>query len=519
MNKKLKATPLTEELIDSFPAVDPHVHVPGTISPRTAWDLGIRNKLITVKIKDDPEHPDHGKWVLEDGPNKLGKTDPVKKYSRLFCSHGPKGALPLQFSKNGTPRNLDYDYDCIKGDDEKHDTFKGFDAIQGTTQGHRHRPGGIQNEDDYRFVMQRFLESCLAQNIRYVEPSQNITIAEVLYPDLGAKEARMKFFQLAKELVDEFAKKGVTLRFTHCANKTGAANVSKSLKVRTHEWADWLAEANAQVPGVFVGLTTAGHEKMEIEAGGPRAMVDGYQRVADMGMGCEGHYGEGAGVEHMMKAMDLLPQGTRFAHGIQVIESQDAIDMVRKTGLPLVMAPYINLSLGGVIHYKDGKPHHKLHHDPKTGRPIVDSSGKPMRVEGIENHYIESLEDHPIWPLMREHGLAIGLMSDDPQQGGIDYKDQVKLLAGIGSPRNGINPVCKPDFKPLTAEELTLCNLNALQAAFCEPEVKKQLANNIREWAKQHAIEVNHPLLDTKQTGWKQALAPSARGSGTPHLS
>lgn len=483
-----KHTKLTEEMIDSFPAVDPHVHVPGTISPQTAWDLGIRNKLITVKKIDDPNHPEFGKWVLEDGPNTLGPTDPVKKYSRLFCSRGPKGPLQLQFNSDGTPRQLDYDYDCVKGTDEKHDTFKGFDAIQGTTQGHRHRPGGMQNEDDYRFVMRRYLESCLKQNIHYAEPSQNITIAEVLYPELEAKEARSKFFRLAKEIVDEFAAAGVTLRFTHCANKTGAANIGKNLKSRAHEWADWLSEAKAQVPGVFVGLTTAGHEKMEIESGGPRAMVEGYQRVADMGLGCEGHYGEGAGVEHMMKAMDLLPKETRFAHGYQVIESQHAIDEVINRAQPLIMSPCININLGGVVHYKDGKPHHKLHHDPKTGRPKLDANGKPLRIENIENHYIESLEDHPFWTLMRNHHLPIGLMSDDPEQGGISYKAQAKQLAGI-------TYSFTKGFQPLTAEELVTCNLNAVQVAFCEPAVKTQLVETIRVWMKENHIEVQHPLL------------------------
>lgn len=505
----MAATSLTEAMIDSFPAVDPHVHVPGTISPMTAWELGLRNKLITVRRVDNQKDPEYGKWVVEDGPNKLGGTDPIKKYSRLFCSRGPKGALPIQFNNDGTPRDLDYDYDCVKGADEKHDTFKGFDAIQGTTQGHRHRPGGIQTEDDYRFVMEQFLASCLKQNIRYVEPSQNITIAEVLYPEDDPKEARSKFFTLAKELVDLFAANAVVLRFTHCANKTGAANVGKSLRARTLEWADWLEEAKAQVPGVFVGLTTAGHEKMEIEAGGPRAMVEGYQRVAKMGLGCEGHYGEGAGVEHMMKAMDLLPEGTRFAHGIQVIESQDAIHEVGRRGQPLIMAPYINLALGGVIHYKDGKPHHKLQRDPTTAKLMLDqTTGKPLRVDGIENHYITSLEDHPIWTLMREHHLPIGLMSDDPQQGGIDYKDQVKLLAGIGRPRNGIAPVDPERVPPLTAEELVTCNLNAVQVAFCAPEVKEQLVANIRTWTNEHNIIVEHPLFaPPPETGWRRALS------------
>ncbi len=68
--------------------------------------------------------------------------------------------------------------------------------------------------------MERYLESCLAQNIRYTQTSQNITIAQVLYPDAEPKAARARFFHLCREIIDEFERRGVFLRFYHCANKT-----------------------------------------------------------------------------------------------------------------------------------------------------------------------------------------------------------------------------------------------------------------------------------------------------------
>lgn len=519
MEHEKHATALTREMIDSFPAIDPHVHVPGTISPQTAWELGLRNQLIHMQKIDDPTQPDYGKWEVKDGPNRIGPRDPVGKYSRLFIGHGNH---PLEFDEHGKPINLDYNYFCIP---DRQDVFSGFDAIQGTTQGHRHAPGGIQNEDDYRFVMKQYLQSCLDQNIRYTEPSQNISISEiVLYPDLPPDEARKKFFHLAKEIVDDFAKAGVVLRFTHCANKTGVAGVGKPLSERTNDWADWLQDAKETVPGVFVGMTSAGHEKREIEVGGPRAMVNGYQRVVDMGLGVEGHYGEGAGVEHAMKAWELLPNETRFAHMFQILESLDAIRKVRESGKPIIMSPAINIRLGGILHYtgegEDRKITHKLQRDPETGglvfdiKTIIDPETKeertikiPRRVAGIKNHDIENLEEHPIWELMRKHHVPIGLMSDDPQQGGIDYKDQAYLLAGFPVKHVAIKPIPKEGFthidrdgnkehySPLTAEELTLCNLNALEVAFCEPEVKKQLAHEIAAWAKEHDIHVEHSLL------------------------
>ncbi len=498
-------TALTEEMIASFPAVDPHVHVPGTISPKTAWDLGLRNGLIHMEKQE-------GKWRVVDGPNRIGSTDPVQYYSHLFTS---KGGHELTYDREGNPLDLDYNYACLG---EGHDKFQGFDAIQGTTQGHRHRPGGIENEDDYRFVMQRYLESCLAQNLIYVEPSQNITIAQVLYPDLEPKEARKKFFHLAQEITEEFAAKGVTLRFTHCANKTGAANVPGSLKQRAGEWVDWLAEAQAEVPGVFVGMTTAGHEGLEIKSGGPDAMSEAYLRLPALGMRGEGHYGEGAGVEHLDRALERLHLD-RLAHSVQMIESPEVIQKIHDRNIPVVMMPYINLSLGTTVHLKDGTPHTKYDLDKVSREEIRNTDLQKLselpRDAGVEKVYIQKFERHPFFTLLRDHHLPIAIASDDPQQGGIDYKDQIRLLAGFDVEDIDRRPVQRRGFQPLTAEELVICNLNAVHAAFCEEPVKQQLVEKIAEWAKMHHIKVEHPLLPPEQKqGWSariQHYAPTGK--------
>ena len=462
--QRMPFTPLTEAMVASFPAIDIHVHVPGTISPRTAWELGVRNGLLTV-YKDAS-----GNFAFRDGPNRIGASDPVKHYSNIFCS---KGGFALNLDASGVPIDIDYNYACLG---EGHDTFSGFDAIQGTTQGHRHRPGGIQTEDDYRFVLTRYLESCLAQNIRYTEASQNITIAQVLYPTLAPKEGRRRFFLLCQEMVALFAARGVILRFYHCANKTVKANVKETLATRAAEWVSWLEEAKECVPGVFVGMTTAGHEESEIESGGPEAMAQAYHHVAAMGLGVEGHYGEGVGVEHMLKAMHCLPASTRYAHGIQLVESGEALELVRVRGIPLIMMPCINIALGSLIHYQNGTPSPKFEADGKTRR------------KGVIKKHIRTLEEHPLFTLLREENLAIALASDDPEQAGVSYKAQVRALAGLSYR-------FPSGFMPLSAEELTLCNLNAIAAAFCPKDIKALLASDIARWMNTHSIRVTHALL------------------------
>ncbi|MEJ0010618.1 MAG: hypothetical protein WDN72_09100 [Alphaproteobacteria bacterium] len=88
---------------------------------------------------------------------------------------------------------------------------------------------------------------------------------------------------------------------------------------------------------------------------------------------------------------------------------------------------------------------------------------------------------------MRDHGLPIALSSDDPEQGGIGYKAQVKELAGL-------TYKFPEGFRPLTAEELALCNLNAVTAAFCGPEVKQRLVRDLAAWMARHRIAVEHRL-------------------------
>jgi adenosine deaminase len=238
---------------------------------------------------------------------------------------------------------------------------------------------------------------------------------------------------------------------------------------------DWLAQAVAEVPGVFVGMTTAGHEGMEIKSGGPEAMAEAYHRLRPLGLRGEGHYGEGAGVEHLDTALECLALD-RLAHAVQMIESTAVIEKIRTRDIPVIMMPYINLSLGTTVHLKNGTPNSKYLAGTKTRDPEVVKT------------YLKTYEEHPFFTLLRTYHLPIALASDDPQQGGIDYKDQVKLLAGITYD-------FAPGFQPLSAEELVICNLNAVHAAFCEPAVKAALIGHITQWMHAQTITVAHPLL------------------------
>ena len=71
---------LTKNMIDELPICDIHVHLPGVISPQIAWDLGVRNKFISV-IKEK-----NGKYVYSSGPLSLSVLDPHEHYIDIFKS-------------------------------------------------------------------------------------------------------------------------------------------------------------------------------------------------------------------------------------------------------------------------------------------------------------------------------------------------------------------------------------------------------------------------------------------------
>ncbi len=453
-------TPLTETMIDECPAIDIHVHAQGTISPQTAWELGLCNKLITVSQQAD------GTWQLQDGPLHIGKGDPAKRYSNIFCS---RGGFEISLDENGAPIDLAYNYNCV-GDG--HDKFTGFDAVMATVQGHRHPPGGLQTEEDYRFIMERYLQSCVRQNVRYTEALQNIHIAHVLRPDLPPKEARAQFFRLCRDIVKQFAQQNVHLRFHHCPNKTSKSNLPGALAERSLEWPEWLKEANSIAPNVFVALNSAGHEEQERLDGGPFAMKKAYENAKNAGFGCEAHAGEGIGVEHMLDTMQCLPV-TRIAHGVQVIESQAAINEVLGRGITLIMMPYINVTLGAPLHVKETTQGEIPHAKMQDG----------MRDPSVHTKHILDLTKHPIFTLMRDHSVPIALATDNPEMGGMTYKEQVKLLAGFGSN-------FPSGFLPLSAEELALCNMHALKAAFCSRGVKEELAQALLSWMTKYNIKI-----------------------------
>ena len=339
-----------------------------------------------------------------------------------------------------------------------------------TVQGHRNPPGGIQTEEDLRFVLMEYLNDCIEQKIVYVELQQNIRIAYQIYSSDEPEIARKKLYDLFYDIICEFEKSSITLRFLHCFNKTQSACLSISAHDRAMEAGLWLEEAAIYRPGVFVGLESAGHEKDE--SGWPEHLKDGYDYVHKLGLGCEAHGGEGIGVEHMIDVIRTLPV-TRLAHGFQAIEDEKAVEEVIRRGITLVMMPAINIALGAVVHgYRD-----------ENGDivPLAKSRGG-------KKQYIANIADHPFFTLMRQYpDLKIMLSSDNPQIGGQPIKKMIKMLAGLGE-YGAMYRDSSVNNEPLTANELYTLAVNSINAAFCDDSVRSGYIIQLRQWGEKYGV-------------------------------
>jgi adenosine deaminase len=438
---------LTKKMIGELYMCDIHVHLPGTISPQTAWQLGIKNNLIQIQKKG-------ARFVAKTGLQKLHSLSNFKSYLEIFDD-------TFYFDKEGNVKNVRYKFT----EDKK---FRSFDAIMAAVQGHRFPPGGIQNIGDLHAVFDDFLRNCVEQRIHYVELQQNIKIAYLLYPDSVKITARQKLFLLFQTISNTFSKKGIILKFLHCFNKTSASGEALTTRQRTIEAAQWLREAEAMIPGLFVGIESAGHEKDQ--SGWPIHLKEGYNMVQKLGMGCEAHGGEGIGVEHMLDVAKTLPI-TRMAHGFQVIEEQEAIDYIRTRDLTLVMTPIINLNLGMCVHAK------------RESQILVPCS----KTNGGIKTSITQLHLHPFFDLFRKQKLKITLCSDNPNLGGIPLKGVVEALANLSSEHR-----LPKDFLPLAAEELAILSLNGIKAIFATDETKSLLKEKLIFWVKKYNLNQDY---------------------------
>jgi adenosine deaminase len=166
-----------------------------------------------------------------------------------------------------------------------------------------------------------------------------------------------------------------------------------------------------------VGFSMAGDE-----AGFPAGdFIEPFEIAAGAGLGCTVHAGEWAGADSVRAALELPI--TRIAHGVRAIEDPDLVYELEARGTVLECCPTSNVVLG----------------------------------------VFPSYEEHPL-PQLRAAGVRVTLGSDDPPY--------------FGASIEGEYDVCSRRFE-FTDDDLREITLTAIDAAFCDDELKAALRGRI----------------------------------------
>ncbi|HLI61469.1 MAG TPA: adenosine deaminase [Solirubrobacteraceae bacterium] len=168
-----------------------------------------------------------------------------------------------------------------------------------------------------------------------------------------------------------------------------------------------------------VGFSMAGDE-----AGFPNQdFAEPYEIAAAAGIGCTVHAGEWAGAESVRAALELPV--TRIDHGVRAIEDPALVSEIAERGIVLNTCPTSNVVLG----------------------------------------VFGSYDEHPL-PRLRDAGVRFTLGSDDPPYFGASVAGEYRVCAQ----RMGF-----------TEDDLLQVTATAIDAAFCDDELKASLRQRLAE--------------------------------------
>jgi adenosine deaminase len=176
--------------------------------------------------------------------------------------------------------------------------------------------------------------------------------------------------------------------------------------------------AAAETHPYVVGFSMAGDE-----AGFPIGdFAEAYGIAASAGLGCTVHAGEWAGPESVRAALTLPV--SRIDHGVRAIEDPALVSELAERRIVLNTCPTSNIVLG----------------------------------------VFPGFDEHPL-PQLRDAGVRLTLGSDDPPY--------------FGATLGGEYRVCAEQLG-FSAEDLERVTLTAIDAAFCNDELKAQLRARVR---------------------------------------
>ncbi len=173
---------------------------------------------------------------------------------------------------------------------------------------------------------------------------------------------------------------------------------------------------------LVTGLGIAGDETYR----DPREFRPAFDVAHGAGLGLTAHSGE-IGPNSIRATLDALPV-TRLGHGVRAIEEPDLIPRIRDEGITLENCPSSNVALG----------------------------------------LFPSIEAHPVAYYL-EQGLNVTVSTDDPPF----FDTQIDVEYARVAEAHGLAPTQMIQFTK-----------NAIEAAFCEPDLKAKLRQDVALWEK-----------------------------------
>lgn len=191
----------------------------------------------------------------------------------------------------------------------------------------------MKTSDDWRLMVDRFLERQARQNVVYSEVflSASHQVGHVPLDDW--------IEALIQGAVEGEARHGVTIRFIPDISRHHPETQEEVLQ----------CAIRAARSEYFIGLGLGG-----IESGFPASLFkETFERAHRAGLHVVAHAGETTGARTIWDAIELL-KAERIGHGIRCLEDLELVSELRATQIPIEVCPKSNYCLGVV---QPGTPH------------------------------------------------------------------------------------------------------------------------------------------------------------------
>ena len=183
----------------------------------------------------------------------------------------------------------------------------------------------MQTDDDFTFMVERFLAEQARQNVRYCEVFLSASFMLDNFPQDEVIAVLTEGIKHGKEKYD------IELRFI--------PDIGRQVPETRHKVLDFVLKGFEK--GIFIGLGLGG---MEVGFP-PKLFTDVYDEARRQGLHLLAHAGETVGPESVWGAINDL-KVERIGHGVRSAEDPKLLEYLAETQTPLEVCPHSNYRLG-----------------------------------------------------------------------------------------------------------------------------------------------------------------------------